>query len=83
MHEWINLAFYFWAKSSRYSEKHERNTNEALNFKNKILECKDEIKIKYDKLSMFGINQDKYLIPTEAVCLTSRIESILSVLDVS
>ena len=40
-------------------------------YRKHILDRKDELKIKHDKLSMFGENQGKYVTPTRAVCLTS------------
>lgn len=57
-------------------KKHELDTNETLDSRNKILDCKDKIKIKHDELLIFGINEDEYVIQIGVMCLTSTITSI-------
>lgn len=47
--------------------------NIVLNYKNKTFDRKNEIKIKYDKLSIFRTNKNEYVISIGAVCLTSTI----------
>ena len=83
MHERIKMAFYIWTKSAQYTENMKCETNVALNHKNEIINCKDElnnrrdelldcmneIKIKYDYFSIFEKNERKYVTAIRAVCL--------------
>lgn len=43
MHEYTNMTFHIWTKGNKYSKKHERITNEAINCKDIIINCKHEI----------------------------------------
>lgn len=71
MYKWINMTFQVQTKSDQYLENIKSGTYMILDFKNKTLDCKDEIKIKYDKLSIFRKNKDTYVILIGVIYLTS------------
>lgn len=50
--------FYIQTKNSQYLENMKYEINVALNYKNKILDYKNNIKIKHNKLLIFRINEN-------------------------
>ena len=47
--------FHIWTTSGHYLEKHECITKEALDSRDKILDCKNETKLKYDDFLIVGV----------------------------
>ena len=48
------MTFHILTKKSCYMKNIEYEINVALNYKNEIINCKDEIKIKYNNFLIFG-----------------------------
>ena len=75
----MNVVFHAPTKNSCYTENIKCETNVALDYKNEIIDHRDELlncinkKKKHDYFSIFGENEREYITAIGAVFLTSTL----------